>query len=343
MAGISTSDAVHSLQEAMASMPSDLDARSDFFVQWRARTIQILEAAFPDDHEPALRFKDIEFSPRLLGKNEGRDAQLKLDAYLAGCAAAQAMLDDLIRRLVTPAPAATSSPELQQPQPPQGSPVLKESQAQQQLQVPQESQMPQESRAPQKLQAPQESPVPQEPQPSHESRASQERHAPQEFQAPPESPAPQESRAPKEPQPPQEFQPPPRQPLVLPPQPAPPREDSKVIRLIPSSKVFHTFSEDVIKGAIMDSRDLCLPVRSSLSRVLGAWDRGDRNMALMLSAQLLADLKVLSHSDQFKAAFENVMTNAMDSGMAAAGLDALKSAAPLCVWSMVAAMNEVMK
>jgi hypothetical protein len=308
----------------MASMPSDLDARSDFFVQWRARTIQILEAAFPDDHAPALRFKDIEFSPRLLGKNEGRDAQLKLDAYLAGCAAAQAMLQDLIRRLVTPVPAATSSPELQQPQPPES-------------QAPQESRAPEEPQAPQGSQAPQETPAP------HAFPAPQETPAPHVFPAPQESQVSQESRALQESQPPQQLQPPPRQSPVLPPQPASPREDSKVIRLIPSSTVFHTFSQDVIKGAIMDSRDLCLPVRSSLSRVLGAWDRGDRNMALMLSAQLLADLKVLSHSDPFKAAFENVMTNAMDSGVAAAGLDALKSAAPLCVWSMVAAMNEVMK
>ena len=93
----------------------------------------------------------------------------------------------------------------------------------------------------------------------------------------------------------------------------------------------------------MDSRELCAPVRSSLARVLGAWDSGDQDMALVLSAQLLAELTVLSRHDRFKSAFENVVAKAFDPRSAPGVLDAVKSAAPLCLWSLVAAMNEVMK
>ena len=89
----------------------------------------------------------------------------------------------------------------------------------------------------------------------------------------------------------------------------------------------------------METRELCLPVRTSLTRVLSAWDKGDRDMALVLSAQLLADLTVLSRDDKFKATFEKVVSKSFENGAA----EAVKSAAPLCVWSLVAAMNEVMR
>ena len=93
----------------------------------------------------------------------------------------------------------------------------------------------------------------------------------------------------------------------------------------------------------MESRELCDTVRHSLARVLGAWDRGERDMALVLSAQLLADLTVLSRQERFKTAFEKVLSKASDPAIASTALDAMKSAGPLCIWSMVAAMNEVMK
>ena len=89
----------------------------------------------------------------------------------------------------------------------------------------------------------------------------------------------------------------------------------------------------------METRELCSPVRNSLTRVLTAWDKGDRDMALVLSAQLLADLTVLSRDEKFKATFEKVVSKSFENGAA----EAIKSSAPLCIWSLVAAMNEVMR
>ena len=93
----------------------------------------------------------------------------------------------------------------------------------------------------------------------------------------------------------------------------------------------------------MEAVESCGPVRNSLSRVLGAWDRGDRDTASMVSAQLLAELTLLAHHDRFKAAFASVVERSFPTKSAPAELDALKAAAPLCVWSVFAAMNEVMK
>jgi outer membrane biosynthesis protein TonB len=98
-------------------------------------------------------------------------------------------------------------------------------------------------------------------------------------------------------------------------------------------------NDGVVSGGTMETRELCSPVRSSLSRVLGAWDKGDRDMALVLSAQLLADLTVLSRDEKFKATFDKVVSKSFENGAA----EAVKSCAPLCVWSLVAAMNEVMR
>ena len=236
---LSRTDALTLLREALATLPSELDARSDFFVQWRARTIQSLELVFPDDAAPAGAFKEIDFSPRRLTKDDVRDAQLKLDAFLSGCVAARAQLEELVRRLMI-------EPE---------SPAL---------------------------------------QPTPEDKASEAQPS-----AATQAPEPRPAAA--------------------------------------------AAANPVIKGAQMSSHELCAPVRSSLSRVLGAWERGDRDAALVLSAQLLADLTVLSRDDQFKNAFDGVVSKFVGRDGLSTGLDSLQSAAPLCVWSMMAAMNEVMK
>ena len=41
--------------------------------------------------------------------------------------------------------------------------------------------------------------------------------------------------------------------------------------------------------------------------MLGVWDQGDRDGASMVSAQLLADLTVLSRDEEFRAAFDRVV------------------------------------
>lgn len=283
-----TADAVAALQEALIALPSELEARNEFFVQWRNRTIESLERIFLDDPTPVRQFKDIEFSPRRLSKDDTRDAQLKLDAFLAGCATARSYLEDTIRRLVSgpdkPAPAEVQG-EAQTPEllldltpPPEPAPApVRKSKAK-----------------PAPISAPIAPPVPE----------------PESVPAP--APAPEPVRVP----------------------PAP-KADS-------STQLSHAM-RDVFVGGSMDSRQLCAPVRSSLSRVLGAWDSGDQDMALVLSAQLLAELTVLARHERFKAAFESVVAKAFDPRSQPGVADAVKSAAPLCLWSLVAAMNEVMK
>jgi hypothetical protein len=242
---LSRTDAVTLLGQALATLPSELDARAEFFVQWRARTIQNLELIFPKDLSVVSAFKEIDFSPRRLTKNETRDAQLKLDAFLSGCVTARAQLEELVRRLL----AGPDEPCINELIPP----------------------------------------APQVPAPI----------APEPLEVKPEAPLAQVKRTP-----------------------------------VP---------DPIIKGAHMSSHELCAPVRTSLSRVLGAWERGDRDAALVLSAQLLADLTVLSRDDQFKSAFDGVVSKFVGRDGAAGALDSLQTAAPLCVWSMMAAMNEVMK
>ena len=97
---LSRTDALTLLREALATLPSELDARADFFVQWRARTIHNLELIFPDRPEIVGQFKEIEFSPRRLTNKDTRDEQLKLDAFLSGCVAARAQLEELVRQLL---------------------------------------------------------------------------------------------------------------------------------------------------------------------------------------------------------------------------------------------------
>ena len=260
---LSRTDALTLLRESLATLPSELDARADFFVQWRARTIQSLELVFPEDLSAAMALKEIEFSPRKLTKDETRDAQLKLDAFLSGCVAARAQLEELVRRLM----ATPEDPAAQLPEPP----------------------------------APKVSPAPvRATEPAPEPLASAE--------PVPEAPAPE------------------MHPVEM-----------------PAAEVSSPLGDPVIKGAHVSSHELCAPVRSSLSRVLGAWERGDRDAALVLSAQLLADLTILSRDNQFKNAFDGVVSKFVGSDGLSNGLDSLQSAAPLCVWSMMAAMNEVMK
>lgn len=226
----SFTEAVFSLREVTSNLPPEAEARSEFFVQWRTRSIETLERLFPGDPEPARMFKELEFSPRLIAKNDAREEQLKLDAYLAGCAATRALIESLIQRVTTRAP---------------------------------------------------------EPAPIMQSQLQGEAQTP-----------------------------------------------AVMVDATPAA-----VSDGVISGASMDTLELCAPVRSSLSRVLGAWDKGDRDMALVLSAQLLAELTVLSRDDRFRGAFERVVNSAFDN----VATDAVKASAPKCMWSFVAAMNEVMK
>jgi hypothetical protein len=109
-----SADAIATLRQIIAEIPSDLDARAGFFVQWRCRAIQSLELIFDQEHEPVRQFKEIEFSPRRLTKNETKDARLKLDAYLSGCAAAKAHIESLITTLAT-VPAAPQAADATPP------------------------------------------------------------------------------------------------------------------------------------------------------------------------------------------------------------------------------------
>jgi hypothetical protein len=263
---LSRTDALTLLRESLSTLPSELDARAGFFVQWRARTIHGLELIFPDRPEIVGHFKEIEFSPRRLTSKESRNEQLKLDAFLSGCVAARAQLEELVRQLLA------SLEELP-------APVF----------------------------------TPEEPDAAPGQAANNIEPLGEGVHAP-----------------------------------WPNQQDERVQGCIemkpePTDAVVAATGSPVIQGARMNARELCAPVRSSLSRVLGAWERGDRDAALVLSAQLLAELTLLSRDDHFKSAFEGVVTQFVEVKGVAGGLDSLHSAAPLCVWSMVAAMNEVMK
>ena len=309
---LSRTDALTLLKESLATLPSELDARADFFIQWRVRTVQGLELAFPDEPAVAAAFKNIDFSPRRLTKNETRDAQLKLDAFLSGCVSARALLEELIRRLL-------SEPEPLAPPPPL--PAAMEPAA---PSVPE--------------------PLEMKPEPSPQARPVY--IAPEPFPEP--SPVTVIAKRPPvlpEPAVPEQRRAVPEQRRAVPEQrPAVPEERPVVSEqqrpVVPESE---PAVEPVIKGAHMRSQELCAPVRSSLSRVLGAWDRGDRDAVMILSAQLLADLTVLSRDDHFKTTFDGVVSKFVGRDGATGALNSLQTAAPLCVWSMMAAMNEVMK
>ena len=277
-------EAVASLREAIASLPSEAEARSDFFVQWRSRTMELIERLFPSDSDPVRQFKELEFSPRRIGKNDSQE-QLKLDAYLAGCAAARALLESLIASVTTAAAAPVPNPEPELQGEAQTPAVLIDA-------------------------TPASEPTP--------APTTAVKPAPAIQPAPPIEPALTIEPAP-----------------VI--EPTPLREPTFHFDVTPAPEVED--SDGVISGGTMDTKELCAPVRSSLSRVLGAWDKGDRESALVLSAQLLAELTVLSRDDRFRGAFEKVVNTAFDNDAS----EALKAAAPKCMWSLVAAMNEVMK
>jgi hypothetical protein len=92
----STADAVMLLTQALHTLPMEPDPRSDFFVQWRARTIETIDRIFAEDPALSQGFKEIEFSPRRLTRDTEKDEQLRLDACLAGYAQARLMLERLI-------------------------------------------------------------------------------------------------------------------------------------------------------------------------------------------------------------------------------------------------------
>ena len=290
-----TADAIAALQEALATLPSELEARSEFFVQWRAHTAQVLETAFPDDHEPVRSFKEIEFSPRRLPKDEKREAQLRLDAYLAGCAAARTLIESLLWRLNTASTAEKQKEDAAAASPP----------------------------------APEAKPATR-PEPQS---------LPESLPEPPSVSLPAPLREPAPvlvPEPP---------PLVIIESSRPARQDPAPLAC--SARFQSNFpSIAAIAGGTMDSREVCGPVRSSMARVLSAWEKGDRDMAMAFSAQLLAELTLLSRNEPFKAVFDNMVSKAFDASDANGAngaAEVVKDAAPLCVWSLVAAMTEVMK
>lgn len=118
----STADAVMLLTQALHTLPMEPDPRSDFFVQWRTRTVETIERIFADDPMLSQDFKDIEFSPRRLTRDAEKDEQLKLDACLAGCAQARLQLERLIASvnqqsmaLVEPSQSAAVAPVTRPP------------------------------------------------------------------------------------------------------------------------------------------------------------------------------------------------------------------------------------
>ena len=98
----SINDAMMLLTEALHRLPTEPDPRSEFFIQWRTRTIEAIERIFSDDPLPAQMFKEIEFSPRRLTRDTEKDEQLKLDACLAGCSEARALLERLMAAVNQP-------------------------------------------------------------------------------------------------------------------------------------------------------------------------------------------------------------------------------------------------
>jgi hypothetical protein len=91
-----TADAMMLLTHALHTLPTEPDPRSEFFIQWRTRTIESVERIYADDPAISQGFKEIEFSPRRLTRDAEKDEQLKLDACLAGYAQARLMLERLI-------------------------------------------------------------------------------------------------------------------------------------------------------------------------------------------------------------------------------------------------------
>lgn len=400
------SGAVAGLTDLLSALPSDHDARSEFFLSWKKRTITTLELIFPDDPQPVQQFKEVEFSPRRLTNDDVRDSQLKLDAYLAGCAAARTLLESLLWRLSsadkaaapdapsTPTPARASIPvepaapraAPQAPAPPQRTtdpwvimdpanapdlePASKPIMASNVVLLPPhpvqvEAALKREKEKADKEKAQREKVERErlerekaelekierekaqleraqlekaelekaEREKAELQKAAREkaRREKEERERLERDKAEQEAEEKQEAQRRAAQQHEHRQ--------AADREKGRRAKARRQAQP----ESPVIAGATMETRDLCSPVRGSLARMLGAWEKGDRDTAAVASAQLLADLSVLAHHDRFKAAFETVVTRAFAPDEAQRAVDALNSTTPLCVWSMIAAINEVMK
>lgn len=399
------SGAISSLQDVMSALPSDHDARSEFFLSWKNRAITTLELIFPDDPQPAQQFKEIEFSPRRLSNDEVRDARLKLDAYLAGCAAARTLLESLLWRLSNaeksatpdpaPAGAAAAPPVAKEPavskaaaqapttvqrttdpwvimnpaSAPDPQPASKPIMASDVVLLPPhpvqvEAALKREREKAEKEKALREKAERERLERENAEREKAERERLDQERAEREKAARekadremaqreqaerQKAAREKETREPAERRRAHEEaaareedhPHTSQQQESRPAEREKTRR--PKTRRHAQPDSPVIAGAAMETRDLCSPVRGSLARMLGAWDKGDRDTAAVASAQLLADLSVLAHHDRFKAAFETVVGRAFSPDEAQKAIDALKSSTPLCVWSMIAAINEVMK
>lgn len=354
-----TPGAIAALQELLATLPTDQDARSDFFINWKKRAVQTLEVIFQDDPQPSQQFNEIEFSPRRLTNHEARDNQLKLDAYLAGCAAARTLLESFLWRLSsaeqpavdTSAPLLTVSRLSPDAAPPNASaPAAQPAVAVavegmrvhpdyapdppapvKPIVTPETVAAPVPAREPEKIeevpaaseQRDKSGSAETEPDPgAHQRQGGHERETPRKTRVRRERPRREGAE----------------------------RENDKSDPEMPArgkgerANAARVAAEaPVIAGASMNSDELCAPVRGSLSRMLSAWERGDRETATVVSAQLLADLSILAHQERFKAAFASVVSRAFTPETAEQTLQTLKTAGPLCVWSVLAAINEVMK
>ena len=419
-------EATACLQEAIANLPSAADARSEFFLNWRSRTAAALEVLFYDDPEVARQFKQVEFSPRRLTKDDVRDSQLRLDAYLAGCAAAKTLLEELLQRIaesthdqneakkstiaretvsrtapaeavadVEPAPAkipaptpdisrqeevarrnseddsiqrahvtsaASNSDRLKSGESSRADGDGEDSKADEpkraKLRQPaaddEDSKTDEPKRArlrhpaaddddlktdePKrgKLRNPSaddEDSITDEPRRAGSRRAAEERESSKADE--PKRERSRRAEADREVLKAEEPDHEEARPEVEARRSKPDRDSS--VRARPNHE-----PPTPVRSAAVETNQMCGPVRSSLSRVLGAWERGDADTAAVLSAQLLAELTLLSRQEGFKTAFQNVVARAFPP-QAAPAVDFVTASAPLCVWSVFSAINEIMK
>src|SRR3954452_13379463 len=96
---VGKSEAVDALRIALDTVPTDGDTRSEFFIQWRHRTLTDLEKVFQEVSPPVRRFREIEFSPRRFSGDEDQDNVMRRDACLSGCAVARHLLQMILDRL----------------------------------------------------------------------------------------------------------------------------------------------------------------------------------------------------------------------------------------------------
>jgi hypothetical protein len=86
-------------RQVLASVPADGDARAEWFISWRNRTLEALAGVFNDGAGPVDRFREIEFGPRRLTGDGDRDDNLRRDAFKAGCAASRQLFQRVIDRI----------------------------------------------------------------------------------------------------------------------------------------------------------------------------------------------------------------------------------------------------